>query len=598
MRDALIPLATYVTILQSDTAKVQLRAIDPPPVTQTPLPTSNVDNVDTVRAVPVDAPEVVTGAVIVGRVLEAGSGRPIPDVRVSTSLWFMGDDVAYSDEEGRFILSGIEPGQYMLHATKPSWGAPALGTMGPSGTGVQVRVNANEQIEGLTIRMVRSAALEVIVRDPDGTPLEGWANVHQYRWQQGGRVLDALPRAAQGGSLPNGRYRLSGLPPGDYIVSVDPNTPVEVEEGVSTTSRRDIDRASGRAAQQSPASVPERPWRYTQTFYPGTRDPGSAQTVHLTAGEERTLTFQAERIPMATVTGVIRPRGNDQAGYSMEVESLEPATRDSSHGSVENSGEFAIPDLFPGRYRVTVMKNADDDPDDAPFSLATEVVVNGTDQDGLVLDLLPGGTVSGRLFIDGVPPSDDMLAALTFRVQSGTSSSYRSPKARVRIAPDGRFTLTHVQPGLHQIVVERQGKALVLGSQRVSGRETIDTGFLVQSGKEVDDVELRLTSTPAVVSGLVRNRAGQTVSETSIVLFPGEPGGRATSPRIFGVRPDRQGRYRLEGVPHGRYLIATAADLSPNDWFNPAVLQRLERAAVPVIVDRAKVELEPLLSVP
>ena len=166
------------------------------------------------------------------------------------------------------------------------------------------------------------------------------------------------------------------------------------------------------------------------------------------------------------------------------------------------------------------------------------------------------------------------------------------------MAPDGRFTLTHVQPGLHQIIVERQGKALILGSQLVRGRETIDTGFLVQSGRDVDDVELRLTSTPAVVSGIVRNREGRPVSETSVVLFPAEAGGRATSPRIFSVRPDRQGRYTLGGVPHGRYLIAAAADLSPNDWFNPAVLQRLQRAAVPVIVDRAKVELEPLLSVP
>ena len=598
MRDALVPLATYVTILQSDTTKVELRAIDPPAFTPMPLTASNVDNVETIPAVPVNAPEVRPGAVIVGRVIEAGSGRPIPDARVSTSLLFAEEDTGYSDEEGRFILSGIKPGQYMLHATKPSWGAAVLGTTGPSGTGVEVTVNPNEQIDGLTIAMIRSAALEVIVLDPDGTPLEGWANIHQYRWKQGGRILEALPLPSKGGSPKNGRYRLSGLPPGDYIVGVDPSTPLEVEEGVSTTSRRDLDRASGRPARQSPSPATERPWRYAQTFYPGTRDAGSAQVVHLTTGEERTLTFQAERLPIATLTGVIRPPSSDHAGYSMELESLEPANRDKSHGSVENSGEFAIPDLFPGRYRVTVMKNADDDPDDAPFSLVTEVVVNGTDQDGLVLDLLPGGTVSGRLFIDGVPPSDDMLAALTFRVQSGTSSTDRAPMARARMGPDGRFSLTHVQPGLHQIIVERQGKALTLGSQRASGRETIDTGFLVQSGTDVDDVELRLTSTPAVVSGIVRNSARQPVSDTYVVLFPAEAGGRATSPRIFAARPDRQGRYSLEGVPHGRYLIAAAGDVSPNDWFNPAILQRLERAAVPVIVDGAKVELEPLLSVP
>jgi hypothetical protein len=158
--------------------------------------------------------------------------------------------------------------------------------------------------------------------------------------------------------------------------------------------------------------------------------------------------------------------------------------------------------------------------------------------------------------------------------------------------PDGRFTLTRVPQGLVRIIVERERRELFVSAQRVGGRETIDTGFLVDSGRHVDGVDLRVTSKPATVSGLVRDAAGRPVSNTSVVLFPQGQEGRATSMRIFGVRPDRQGRYTVEDVPYGRYLVAVAADLAPNDWFNPAVLERLESVAVPLVVDRAKVQMD------
>jgi hypothetical protein len=308
------------------------------------------------------------------------------------------------------------------------------------------------------------------------------------------------------------------------------------------------------------------------------------------------LTMQADPVPIVSVKGIIRPWTGDAATYRVEAYPLDPANRElydvSDPGDISDSGEFTFSDLRPGRYHVTATRFDENARDDAAIALSTEIIVDGNDQDGVVLNLLPGGSVSGRLLIDGKPPTMELIPSITFRAQPEFDTGHRPPEVGAQVMPDGRFTLTRVPQGLVRIVVEREREELFVSSQRVGGRETIDTGFLVDSGRHVDGVELRVTSNPASVSGLVRDAAGRPVSNTSVVLFPSEPGGRATSTGIFGVRPDQRGRYTIKDVPFGRYLIASATDLAPNDWFNPVVLQRLESAAVPIVIDRERVEMD------
>jgi hypothetical protein len=95
----------------------------------------------------------------------------------------------------------------------------------------------------------------------------------------------------------------------------------------------------------------------------------------------------------------------------------------------------------------------------------------------------------------------------------------------------------------------------------------------------------RSSTTPVMSRSTNSSRAP--VMQTSVVLFASDAQLRTPpSRRIFGIRPDQNGRYAFPDVPAGDYLITAVADIEQGEWFNPAVLARLAPGAAPVSVRR------------
>lgn len=117
--------------------------------------------------------------------------------------------------------------------------------------------------------------------------------------------------------------------------------------------------------------------------------------------------------------------------------------------------------------------------------------------------------------------------------------------------------------------------------------DTADAGLQVEAGESIE-VDVELITSEAAVSGRARDQNGQPATLGYVILFARDP--RAWAPpsrRIFGVRPDQNGRYVFPDVPAGDYLITAVADIEPGDWFNPDVLARLAPTAAPVRIRRA-----------
>src|SRR6476661_5122699 len=83
------------------------------------------------------APAAPEGAVVSGRVVEAGTQAPIAGAQVTmmpvlqgppTSPFSFRPKTATSDENGRFVFAGIEPGRYRFNAQKTGF-AIAVGTV-------------------------------------------------------------------------------------------------------------------------------------------------------------------------------------------------------------------------------------------------------------------------------------------------------------------------------------------------------------------------------------------------------------------------------------------------------------------------------------
>jgi protocatechuate 3,4-dioxygenase beta subunit len=296
---------------------------------------------------PPPAPLVTTG-LIVGRVLDASSGRPISGALVSLgggpqrtgptppatpgspSLPPPQPPRMLTDNEGRFAFRNLTRGTYNLTATKPGYASGGYGRTRPDGPTRTLQLDDNERVGDAAIRMFKYASIAGIVTDEAGEPIVG-AQVRADRreWRAGRRVL------SQAGSVSTddrGMYRLSNLRPGDFVISVpigsgsSPTTAIvtqEARQNLSSTSQMltTFMGAGAGGMQASPDSrfllqlsgIPSAAiadgagrWRaYATTYYPGSLTASGAETIALESGEDRNgVDFNMRYMPASSVSGV------------------------------------------------------------------------------------------------------------------------------------------------------------------------------------------------------------------------------------------------------------------------------------------------------
>jgi hypothetical protein len=175
------------------------------------------------------------GAVVSGRVTDE-LGDPVTDVQVQAMRYqFVNGErqlvnagrPSATDDLGQFRVFGLMPGDYVVRASLRSGNLPE-GTTGYPGTyypGVVSVAEAQTVTVGLSQELniafplvpARLSRISGTVTGSDGRPLAG--GLVQLRTSGG-----IAPRFAGGGNSndvrPGGTFRLTGIPPGDYILDV------------------------------------------------------------------------------------------------------------------------------------------------------------------------------------------------------------------------------------------------------------------------------------------------------------------------------------------------------------------------------------------
>ncbi len=153
------------------------------------------------------------GAAILGRVLEARSGRPVMDAsvradaatgpRLSRMGPEPGDNEASSDAEGRFEITGLGPGPYRVTASHPSWNETTTSVeLKDAPASVEIRLGQGGTITGTVV----SAAHPVV-----GASVMLAAAGEGFRGPFGGEQ-EAISDDA-------GRFRFERLTPGRYAAT-------------------------------------------------------------------------------------------------------------------------------------------------------------------------------------------------------------------------------------------------------------------------------------------------------------------------------------------------------------------------------------------
>jgi uncharacterized GH25 family protein len=577
-------------------------------------------------------PEAIGTGTISGRVILEDGMRPARLARVRvTGATFPGERVALTDDDGRYTVAWLPPGDYQVAVTKPAYLLMYYGGRRPTfGPGATVHVNSGQAITGIDVTLQRGAVIAGMVLDPLGQPAPGvGVQLMVFTMRDGDRVLSGAP--ATGSSVTNdrGEYRFYGIRAGSYVVRATPASvsnqelrqlsDSDMQAAIAEASRAptppsvfELPRAIARAPVGD-VPVPQTGGRsiaMSPVFYPGSPRESDAGEIVVTAGQELNgVNLQLMLVPTARVEGrVIVPNGLTISNVGVSLVKL--SGNSSSSTSVRRMEDmFQAVGVAAGHYFLTAtlaeqlprppaVPGAPPPPPPMTYWAQQEIDMNGEDILNLALALGPSLKISGRVVFDGAPPPDMRLVQVRLETVGIQPISWNVPLATADAS--GAFTLYNVTPGKYRLTTSvstngpSTGPAWSLLSSTMGGQDSLVRPFEVSADRQVSDAVVTMTASPAEVSGKLVDGQGQPVTGMTIVLFPTDRNLWAmTSTRVNRTtRASTEGEFRFTATLPGEYYLAVLTDLDTNDWNDPAFKEQLVPASLKISVAKGEKKVQ------
>src|SRR5262245_3399399 len=219
------------------------------------------------------------------------AGKPAPHITVvflldNNDLAVVGRTV--TDEASHFKFAGLPSGRYLARVIAPTWAAAE--TTDPESEGKPASLKEGEELQGLDLSLVRGAVITGRVTDHKGLPVEGEQIMLCQISDDGSKLPCHQYSRAEFETDDRGIYRIYGIPPGRYTLSV----------GKDRSEMGGVLHTGG---------------NFVRTFYPATTNENQAATVDVTSGREATGIDIALGKPVSSyrVTGRIVDEATGQA---------------------------------------------------------------------------------------------------------------------------------------------------------------------------------------------------------------------------------------------------------------------------------------------
>ena len=508
------------------------------------------------------APRPASAATIRGRVLASESGRPLGKAQVRiTSTAIPEGRTARTDAEGRYEFKDLPAGRYQLTASKAGFVQLQHGQLRPFESGKPIDVRDGDVIEKVEFSLPRGAVIAGRVLDELGEPaVEVSVAALRYQYVKGRRRLLPAGRSAVTNDI--GEFRLYGLMPGSYYVSVMPRESI-LDTVLSGAALTIGDTASG----------------YAPTYYPGTERVTDARRVTVTVGQ----TVSEIQIPLsltrtARVSGFARDSDGRALtqGVVMAMSMDMPANPFAAR--LQPDGGFSISGLSPGEY---VILTTSGNPLAGNAEIATvTVTVAGDDLSGVQLHASKPVTVAGKILPAPTPARPVPVSELTvMTVAANPDIAIVGSPTPARINADHTFEMKAL-PGRVLFRLGGSTGTWEIRAVRLRGDDITDTGLEFKPNEDVSDLEIELTDQPTALTGVVTESGGKPSRDFVVVAFPQDAERWTPTSRGIAVsRPDQEGRFRAR-VPGGSYYVAALDYLEPGEELDPDFLARLRDAAV------------------
>ena len=457
-----------------------------------------------------------------------------------------------ADPEGRFRITGLEPGLYVITSYSPAYvfqspeweSAPTYYRIGDS----------------LRVEMVKGGVITGAVTNASGEPVIG-VRVRAVRIRDPKGAVVRTPQFGQSERMTDDRgiYRIYGLAPGTYIVNAGGG-------------------GSNQSYQLNPydTDVP--------TYAPSSTRDGASE-FNIRGGEETTADIRYRNDPGHTISGTVKASGAN--GASVVLMSLDGGFLPIGTAmQVPNGRGFEMSGVGDGEYQIiatefpTNMGNVTTMPD-VSTSEPKRITVKGADISGIELVPRPPSSIAGRIalepskapecqgkrkplfaetLIDLVRPEKEAEAAPNFMRMM---SSAMSPD------PKGGFTFRNLTPGRYRLSPNFHARFWYLQSITIGAAATttppagrtaapkIDPAAnwtVVKAGEKLSDVTITLAEGAASIRGKVPVAEGATIpAGTSVFLVPAEPDKSADVLHYFVTNVSADGTFAFNSLPPGRY---------------------------------------------
>jgi carboxypeptidase family protein len=484
---------------------------------------------------------------IVGRVFDASTDAPIRRAQIQGTNNELFVD-ALSDDQGRFQLTDLPPGQWRVTVQKGGYFTWQPGQRRPFEEPPPITLARGQRVTA-NVPLSRGGVITGRVSDEAGEPLAGLrVRVYRAKMVKGYRRLEDVGAADQ--TDDTGAYRIFGLPPGDYYVA-----------------------ASLRMAP--PDSVVQT--TYSPTYYPGTGELAEAQRIRVELGGEVTAIFPLLPVRNITVTGMVLTSSGAPANAFLNLvsDAAEFGTPLGIGGVTQPDGTFTIPDVPPGHYTLNASLRGDGPSENGSIQLT---VVNDDVSGNTIVTGKPA-TMKGRIVADtgvkGAIP-EGLVVATAARAGGTVLSSGSGPNFELDELSEP-FTLdVEYLPGAWAV------KAIV-----VNGSDVTDTKLALAANEQAD-ARIVLTNRLTTLTGTVTTEGQPAKAE--VVVFAADMSKWSYPSRFVRmVSTDDNGRFRISGLPPAEHYLAVAADyLDDGEHYDPEFLNRIRDAATEFSLDDAE----------
>jgi protocatechuate 3,4-dioxygenase beta subunit len=445
---------------------------------------------------------------------------------------------ARTDAEGRYRLEGIKPGRYQVVPTAPAHVAAERGSNWPPGSKL-VNVLAGDEIGDVDFRLIEGGVITGRVTDADGQPVVGESITLTRVDRNPGEdsPIAMNPALRMRTTDDRGVYRLYGLPPGRYRVSIGQGG------------------GMGDVRQVGPRRY------YQRTFHPGTLEESEARIIEVTAGSEAenvditvgrpSKTFRAAGRVVYAETG--QPAPGVRVNYGGVIEAAQRIA--SMAGATSDArGEFQLEGLTPGRYAAfsPAVEGSEWYAEPVPFDISS------SDTSGIELRLRRGASLSGFVQVEGMTDRAAvarMLAGIRLFGYSETPGRLQAMEigTPIAVAPDGSFRFTGLRPGkLRVMLTPGEVRGLAISRIEINGASVRD-GIQIAEGAQLTGARVVLVYGTSTLRGQVSITGAAPPPNTRLIVYLRRAGGDSQFARTAEV--DARGRFQLEGLPSGTYEV-------------------------------------------